>query len=179
MYMDEGLDSGPILLQEAFPLSPSTTRGVLEAELSRRGASLLVETLCRLRGEELSPIAQDNACASWSRLLTREMRAVDWRRPAPRVLNQIHALSPSPAVLVRVRGRLVKILRAEAIAGETNDAPGRVIELRRVGPLVLCGEGALILTEVQPEGKRPMSGGDFCRGGGVIPGDLFEIPGDA
>jgi methionyl-tRNA formyltransferase len=178
MLMDEGLDSGPILLQESLSLAPSVTRGELEVDLSVRGAVLLQETLRSLRRSGVRPTPQDHARASWSRLLSRDMRNLDWREPAPKVVRQIHALSPAPGAAARTRGRLVKILRAEALDARCAAGPGQVVELLKRGPVVACETGAVLLLEVQPEGKRPMSGSDFARGGGISPGDVLERLGD-
>jgi methionyl-tRNA formyltransferase len=104
------------------------------------------------------------------------MRAADWARPAGEVQRLVHALSPSPAVAARLGGRLLKILRV----AETSDSgpAGRVIALDREGPVVACGAGALVLKEVQPEGKRVMAGADFARGGAVDIGAAMERPWD-
>jgi methionyl-tRNA formyltransferase len=172
MLVDEGLDAGPILAQRAFPLEPAATRGDLEERLSRDGALLLVETLRGVRRGEVVPTPQEAALATWSRKLVREMRPLDWRRSAGELRRQIHALSPAPAALAGVKGKQVKVLRVAEVSGEGE--PGRVLEAGRRGPVVACGQGALVLVEVQPEGRRPMGGADFARGGGVAAGDLLE-----
>lgn len=178
MVLEEGLDSGPVLLQDAFALDPRFTRGDLERELSHRGAALLVETLQRLRQGTVTPVPQDHARATWSRLLTRALRTVDWEADAAVVSRTVHALSPSPAVLVRARGRLVKLLRVERVEAPSGSEPGCVAALRREGPVVACATGGVLLAEVQPEGKRPMTGGDFVRGGGLAVGDTLGPPDD-
>jgi methionyl-tRNA formyltransferase len=174
MFLDEGLDSGPLLLQSSFPLRPEATRGELEEELSQDGARLLVETLEVLRQGRAEPRPQDFSAATMSRLLTREMRQIDWTRPAPGVRRLVHALSPRPSAAVRVRGRLVKILRVGVV--KEDGEPGRVLENAVAGPVVGCGQAAIVLIDVQPAGKRPMSGADLARGGGMRPGDVLESP---
>lgn len=176
MLMEEGLDSGPLLFQEALPLSRDSVRGDLEEILSERGAELLLETLAALRQGRVAPRPQDESRASWSHLLTREMRAVDWRRPAEQVRRRIHALSPTPGAVVRLEGKLLKILRVAEVAAR---GPwGRVLGAEPQGPVVGCGDGALLLREVQPEGRRPMSGADFVRGGGIRIGAALELAWD-
>jgi len=176
MLMEEGLDSGPILLQEVLPLPAEATRGDLEAVLSSRGARLLRATVEGLRQHRVAPQPQDASLATWSRLITREMRPIEWDRPAAEIRRRIHALSPTPAALARVEGRLLKILRVVEVPAD--GPPGRVLAVGRDGPVVGCGHGALVLREVQPEGKRPMSGADFCRGGGLRPGSVLESAAD-
>jgi methionyl-tRNA formyltransferase len=174
MLLDEGLDSGPVLLQADLTLLGEATRGDLEERLSRLGARLLVDTLQALRSGDVEPRPQDPAAANLSRMLTREMRRIDWCRPAAEVQRLIHALSPRPAAAARIGGRLVKILRVRQIewAGE----PGRVVEVVGPGPVIGCGEKAVVLLEVQPEGKRIMSGADFAHGGSARPGDVLQDP---
>ncbi|MBI5017065.1 MAG: methionyl-tRNA formyltransferase [Deltaproteobacteria bacterium] len=176
MLVDEGLDTGPILRQEAFPLDPRATRGDLEGRLAREGADLLVQTLGALREGRVVPRRQDDALATWSRKLGREMRPVDWGRSADEVRRQIHALSPVPGALTSLGGRRLKVLRVAPVEG--SGEPGRVVRTEREGPIVACGRGAVALVEVQPEGRRAMGGGDFVRGGGARVGDLLEAPAD-
>lgn len=177
MLLDEGMDSGPILLQEAERVDPLLTRGELEASLSRTGAGLLVRTLRELRGGRLRPGPQDPVAATVSRLITREMRAVLWDRPAEEVRRLVHALSPQPGAATRLRGRLVKLLRVREVDGA--GIPGTWLGCGPGGPVVACGAGALEWLEVQPEGKRPMSGAEFARGIGGAVGEVLEGPWDA
>jgi methionyl-tRNA formyltransferase len=176
MVLDEGMDTGPVLLQESFPLDPAATRGEVEAELAPAGAALLVATLAGLRAGQVRPQAQDECRATMSRLLTRELRAIDWRRPAAEVRALVHALAPQPAALVRLGGRLVKVLRVREVVAA--GPPGMVLDVTGEGPVVACGDGAVLWLEVQPEGKRPMDGGSFVRGGSVRAGDRVESPWD-
>lgn len=172
MLMEEGLDSGPILLQDSEPISPADTRGDLERRLSVQGARLLAETLARLRKGGVAIQPQESERATWSRLLTADMRPIDWSRPSAEIRRQIHALSPVPSAWGRVKGRAVKVLRVRE--AEAAGIPGTVLACEEDGPLVACGQGAVVLTEVQPDGKRAMTGADFLRGGGVRAGDHWE-----
>jgi len=176
MLLDEGMDSGPVLLQEALPLDPAATRGEVEDELSRRGGALLVRTLWDLRGGAIRPAPQDEGRATVSRLLTREMRSLSWASPAEEIRRTVHALAPQPGAAARVGGRLVKILRVREV--EAAGPPGRVLALTQQGPVVGCGEGAVVWLEVQPEGKRPMAGAAYARGGGIAAGQDVAEPWD-
>lgn len=172
MFLDEGMDTGPILMQESLPLGAELTRGDLEVVLAERGARLLLETLRNVRDGTVSPIPQDPSRSTLSELLTREMRVLDWSRPSAEVRRQVHALSPVPGCLARFSGRLVKVFRVREVDGRGE--PGRVLRLSDGGPVVACGRGAVLLAELQPEGKRPMSGAAFCRGGGLEAGIRAE-----
>ncbi len=176
MLLDEGMDSGPVLLQESLPLDPEATRGEVEGRLARSGGLLLTRTLRGMREGVLHPVAQDEARVTMSRLLTRAMRAVAWERPSGEVRRLVHALSPHPGALTSLGGRLVKVLRVREVG--LAGPPGRVLDLRREGPVIGCGGGAVLWLEVQPEGRRPMGGADFARGGGVTVGQDLEVPWD-
>ncbi|MBI5444087.1 MAG: methionyl-tRNA formyltransferase [Deltaproteobacteria bacterium] len=168
MLIDEGLDSGPVLLQESAPLAPETTRGELEEALSRSGAALLLRTLRELRAGSCSPRPQSSAEATMCGLITREVREIDWNRPAAEVRRLVHALSPVPGAITGFEGRLLKVFRAREEEG--TGAPGEILSLEKEGPRVACGEGALVLLEVQVEGKRALSGAEWARGGAVKAG---------
>ncbi|MDW7709825.1 MAG: methionyl-tRNA formyltransferase [Deferrisomatales bacterium] len=176
MLLDEGMDSGPVLLQESMPLDPEATRGEVEEHLAGAGGVLLARTLRGLREGAVRPVPQDETRVTVSRLLTRQMRPIPWDRSAGEVRRLVHALSPHPGALTLLGGRLVKILRVREVEGA--GPPGRVLELRREGPVVGCGAGSLLWLEVQPEGRRPMRGADFARGGGVAVGQVLEVPWD-
>ncbi|GAB6062253.1 methionyl-tRNA formyltransferase [Deferrisoma palaeochoriense] len=171
MLMDERMDAGPVLLQRSFPLLPQTTCGELEDHLARAGADLVVKTLEGLRAGRIRPEPQDEDRATYSRLIDRELRTIRWDEPARRVRARIHALSPRPGALTFRGAAAVKVLRAGERDGE--GPPGTVVRLDRDGPVVACGRGAVVLLEVQPEGRRPMGGADWARGGGPAPGEML------
>ena len=176
MLLDEGMDSGPILLQEAGAVDPMRTRGELEEEFSRTGARLLARTLRGLREGGLQPMPQDAKAATVSLRITRDLRAIPWRRPAAEVRRLIHALSPQPGAVARLRGRLVKVLRAREV--DASGAPGTWLGCGPEGPVVACAAGAVEWLEVQPEGKRAMTGAEFGRGAGAAVGETLEDPWD-
>ena len=171
MLMDERMDAGPILLQRSFPLAPDVVCGELEDRLSRAGADLLVTTLQALRDGRVRPAPQDERLATYSRMIDRGLRRIDWTEDAGEVRCRVHALSPRPGALTRVRGRILRVLRVaeRSVAGE----PGTVVRLDRDGPVVACGRDGVALLEVQPEGKRPMTGAEWARGRGVAPGEVL------
>lgn len=171
MLVDERMDAGPVLLQRSFPLLPSTTCGELEEHLARAGADLLVKTLEGLRDGRVRPEPQDEARATYSRRIDRDLREIRWDEPARRVRARIHALSPRPgAVTSRARAG-VKVLRV--VERDDEGPPGTVVRLDRDGPVVACGRGAVVLLEVQPEGRRVMGGADWARGGGPREGEVL------
>ncbi len=172
MVLDEGMDSGPVLLQRRFPLDPARTRGEVEDVLAREGAALLVETLRGVREGTVQPKPQDEAGVVTSHLLTPELRWVPWTRTSAEVRRRIHALAPRPGAVAVHRGKRLKILRAAEAVGR--GSPGTVLYTGADGPVVACGRGAVVLLDVQPEGRRPMSGAAWARGVRGLEGDRLE-----
>ena len=176
MFLDEGMDSGPLLLQVAEAVSPDQTRGELEESLARSGAEMLVRTLEGVRRGEITPHPQDPAGITFSGLITRELRPVPWELPAPQVRGRVYALAPSPGAVCRCDGKLLKVLRVAE--GPGDGPPATVLGHDPAGPRVACGAGALVLVQVQPEGRRAMTGAEFVRGGGAPVGSRLEAPWD-
>lgn len=159
--MDEGLDTGPILLQRATPIHPEETAGELAARLAVLGAELLLETLARL--DTLVPRPQDPAAATLAPRLTREDGALDWRRPAVELVNRVRGCNPWPGAFTAAPGGRLLLWRARALAGPAEAPPGTLVA--RAGELVVtAGEGAVLPLEVQPENRRVMTWGEYLRG---------------
>ncbi|TAL17187.1 methionyl-tRNA formyltransferase [bacterium] len=171
MLMDEGMDSGPILEQWKTGLSPEVTAGALSAMLSTVGADLMADTIRQLREGTLTPVAQDESRATYSKLIDKSFQKADFSTNAAALAAKINALSPSPGCRGLLCGKVVKFLRAVAVEG--SGAPGEVIKAGGLGFAVACREGAVLVSEILPEGRGAMSAGAFIRGGGVKIGDVF------
>lgn len=166
MLMDEGLDTGDILLQGAIDIGPNENYGELSDRLAWLGAELLIRTLNELADGLIAAIPQDEEFATQARSLTREAGAVDWGRSADDVVNLIRGCTPKPGAFTRLSGAQVKIWGAVALAhaGEKG-APGEIIAIDKDGIEVAAGEGSVRLTEVQPESRKRMSAADYARAG--------------
>lgn len=162
MRMDEGIDTGDILSQRALPIAPDDTTAALTAKLARLGAELLIETLPRWLHGEITPQPQDEALASYAPQINKEDGRVNWAAPAAQIARMIRAYDPWPGAFTLYNGAPLKILRARALPGE-GAAPGRVLRLRE-GIAVSTGQGALLLEEIQPAGKRAMTAQAFLSG---------------
>lgn len=171
MLMDEGMDSGPILEQWRTGLSREITAGALSAMLSEVGADLMVDTLRKLREGTIRPVVQDESKATYSKLIDKSFQKADFSANAADLAAKINALSPSPGCRGLLDGKVVKFLRASPAEG--SGAPGEVIKAGVFGFEVACGEGAVLVREVLPEGRGAMSASAFLRGGGVKVGDVF------
>lgn len=161
--MDEGMDTGPILLQRATPIDPDETAGELEARLAQMGAELAVETVEKLWRGEIEPRPQPPG-GTIAPKLHKEDGRIRWEWEARRIHNLVRGLSPKPGAYTTWRGELVKILRTR-VAEEMGAAgvPG-VILPRRDRLLVAAGQGILEVLELQPAGCRVITGRDFLNG---------------
>jgi methionyl-tRNA formyltransferase len=179
--MDEGMDTGPILLQAEEGIEPEDDAGSLGDRLAATGGRLLVQTLDGLEAGTIHERRQDHSSATFAPKLKREDRIIDWSRRAEEIVRQVRALAPGPGATTTFRGRRLKVLRAESAGQEPSpDPPGEIFDAdpEGLGPLVVAGSGFLQLQEVQPEGRNRMSGADFIRGyRPEIGGLLGEPPG--
>jgi methionyl-tRNA formyltransferase len=180
--MDEGMDTGPILLQVGEAIDPQEDAGSLGDRLAHLGGSLLVETLDGLGAGSIVKRAQDDSEVSFARKLKAADRIIDWARSADEIARLVRAMSPEPAATTTFRGRGLKVLRAEASGVFPSPGPpGKVLETDPDGrgPLVAAGVGLVQLQEVQPEGRQRMSGADFVRGyRPEVEDQLGEPPGE-
>lgn len=151
MQMEQGLDTGPMLLKGAVAITPDTTASTLHDALSQMGGELILQTLAGI--ENLTPEKQDDAQTTYAPMLTRDMGTINWADDAANIDRQIRALTPWPGTLTTAGGKRLKILAAQLAETTQNAAPGTLLD--KTG-LVACGHGALRLTRVQPDGGKPM-----------------------
>ena len=167
MQMDEGLDTGPILLVERVPIGPNTTAGELHDELARVGASLMVRALAALERGSLDATPQSEEGVTYAAKIDKAEARIDFTRPAREVHDLIRGLSPLPGAWFESgpegRRERIKVLRSELADGD--GPPGTVLDDRLT---VACGEGAVRLTLLQRAGRKPMSAEEFLRG--------FDLP---
>jgi len=163
IQMDEGMDSGPILLQIPHDIDPELTGGELSEHLSELGAQALVEALALLETNELKPKAQDDARATYAPKLTRDTAHIRWSEPAARVAGVVRALDPEPGAWTELDGRVFKLFGAKVVDG--GGPPGQ-IQTTDDGLRITAGEGAVAIDDVQPAGKPRMAAAEWLRGGG-------------
>ena len=161
MQMEEGLDTGPVLLREATPIGAEETTGDLHDRLAEIGARLIVQALDRL--PELTPQPQPRDGVTYAAKIDKAEARIDWSQPAVSVARQINALSPFPGAWCEAPGGRLKLLRARAVAG--HGAPGCVLE-GTPGPVlrVACSDGAIEIIEAQRPGRQPMTAETLLRG---------------
>src|SRR5438552_15609133 len=165
MYMDEGLDTGDILLQRSVEILPNDTGGSLHDRLARIAPETLLESLRLVAAGNAPRIAQDNARATHAPKLKREHGQIDWSESAEAIERKIRAYNPWPGVFMKVDRQNLKVFSASVV--DLNGQPGEVLRSDK-DLIVATGKGALSLAEVQLEGKRRMSAAEFLRGHGAI-----------
>lgn len=167
MRIDAGLDTGDMLSKATTVIGPEETAPELSARLAGMGAELLIETLAAMEAGRMTPEPQDNAAATLAPILKKEDGAIDWSRPASVIHARLRGFTPWPGATTTFRGAGLKILTAR-VSGVTGLAPGEVAVRGRT--LVAgCGGGtALELVEVQPEGRKRVSGESFANGARLL-----------
>lgn len=175
MAMDEGMDTGPVAARRALPIAPEDTAGTLAERLAPLGARLLVETLPGLLEGSLVPDPQDDALATLAPILKKEDGRVDWSRPSLDIVNLVRGLTPWPGAFTSLPGgprlRVWPPVRVASGAAPSAAPPGQVFDIRRDGMVVRTGDGAVVLEQVQPEGRRPMTPWELAAGRRVAKGD--------
>ncbi len=173
MQMDEGLDTGPILMQDRLPIPPTATAAGLHDLLAWMGARLIVPALDGLARGTLKPRPQPAEGATYAPRLTREDGALDFTRPAEEVYRRVRAFDPWPGAWFVHGGERIKVLAA-GLVPDAEAAPGTVLADPQFGALVIaCGEGGLRVTHLQREGKPARDAADFLRGYPLPPGTRF------
>ena len=165
MYMDEGLDTGDILLQHSVEILPNDTGGSLHDRLAQTASEALLESLRLVAAGNAPRIPQDNARATYAPKLKREHGLIDWSESAEAIDRKIRAYNPWPGAFMKVDRQSLKIFSASAV--DLNGKPGEILR-REKDLIVAAGKGALSLAQVQLEGKRRMSAAEFLRGHGAI-----------
>jgi methionyl-tRNA formyltransferase len=175
MRMDEGMDTGPMLHVREVKIGEEDNAGTLYEKLSVMGAEALVEALAMWRAGTLVGTPQDNGKATYAPMLKKEHGRIDWSKPAREIRNLVRGMIPWPAATADHGGKALKVIAAAVVPGQAPaGAPGEVVALDRAGIAVACGEGALRLTVVQPEGGKAMDAWAYAQGRRLSLGDRLS-----
>lgn len=172
--LDEGLDTGDVLLQQESPIGPTETSGELLERLADEGAELLVRSIDAIADGTAAFTPQTADGATHAAKLTTQEARIGWSRPAPEVAAHVRGMSPQPGAWTHLRGERIKVLGIEdRPAPEGLElAPGELVATKRA---LFAGTGTapLALGTIAPPGRRPMRGADWARGAGLAPGERF------
>jgi methionyl-tRNA formyltransferase len=169
-FLEESVDTGNVLLQARTPILPDDDAGALHDRLADVGAEIVLHTVRLIEMGKAVPRPQDSALASPAPKIFKEDCRIDWSQPAERIRNQIRGLSPSPAAFTTHDGKVLKVFRGRIVPGSL---PPGVVEVRNGVLKVGTVDGALAVEDIQLEGKKRMTAGDFLRGYGISSGDRF------
>ncbi|MBI5047747.1 MAG: methionyl-tRNA formyltransferase [Deltaproteobacteria bacterium] len=177
MLMDEGMDTGDILLTEKVEIKGDDTAADMYNKLKDIGASLLVKTIKGLKSGTIIPAPQDDSQATYAPMLKKEDGRIDWTTGAEGIKNLIRGLNPWPGAYTRWEGKQIKIFKAERGKGQGargKEEPGTIINVSPEGICVTTGDSDLLITELQPENKNKMSASEFIRGYRIGKGQIFD-----
>lgn len=173
MQMDEGLDTGDMLLKTEVPLEPDETGGSLHDKLSAAGAKLCVETLKALEEKTVTPEKQGETPTKYARMLDKELGKIDWTKDAASIERLVRGLNPWPSAYTSWEGKTMKIWSAEVVDRESKAPCGTVAEVTKTDFSVQTGKGLLKVTELQIPGKKRMAADAFLRGYKMETGTLL------
>ncbi|WP_288895047.1 methionyl-tRNA formyltransferase [uncultured Megasphaera sp.] len=174
MRLDEGLDTGKILKQAELSLDAEETTGSLFTKLATLGARTLTTVLADLPAYEAGAVAQEEAHATYTAKITKDMAALDWRQEAIVLERWIRTLDPSPGAYTQYAGKRLKIWSAQVVPHTSSCSPGTVIAVDKAHFTVQTGNGALRVLEVQPESRKRMKTGQFLQGTPLRVGEVLK-----
>ena len=174
MIMDKGMDTGDILLVDETPIELSDDAQSLHDKLSEQGGKLVLETLFRLKKNDLFPTPQNSDLASYAPKLKKEESLIDWEMDAENIFNKVRGLSPWPGTHTLYNGKRLAILKSEIVSGESSDRPGHIERITDTGIEVGTGKNRLKITELKPEGKKAMPVKSFLSGYKINRDDKLE-----
>jgi methionyl-tRNA formyltransferase len=176
MKMDAGLDTGPILAQEATPIGPEDDSPTLHDRLGAMGARLLVRTIRNYVAGSITPIPQPPTGSSYAPKIKKQDGLIAWTEPAPAIWNRVRALIPWPGAFTFLPSQpqplLLKVWRAEV--ADASGPPGQVLQADKTGIVIACGRQALRVLILQREGGRPLSAREFLAGHPLHPGQSLQ-----
>ncbi len=173
MYVTARLDAGDVIHAKSISLDENTTYGDVHDSLAELGAEALIETLEMIESGRAVRIPQDETKVTFAPSISKEECVIDWTLPAAVVHNRIRGLSPIPGANTRLPdGKLLKIYKAEKVFGDYSGEPGMVVDvIKKKGPVVMTGDGAVCILSAKPEGKREMPGFEIVNGHYLKVGD--------
>ncbi|KAJ1443946.1 10-formyltetrahydrofolate:L-methionyl-tRNA N-formyltransferase, partial [Ochromonadaceae sp. CCMP2298] len=173
MQMDEGLDTGDMLHISRCPIGTTETSASLYTKLAELGPDALIETINKLANGEITPEPQNDELANYAKKLSKEEANIDWSMSALQIERNIRSFNPWPVCFTQMGGQTVKIYQAQVVL-QSGD-PGQILSSDKNGVVVACGEHALCITQLQPQGKKPMAINDFLNGRSdwVTPGTIL------
>ncbi|MEK7845565.1 MAG: methionyl-tRNA formyltransferase [Nitrospinota bacterium] len=180
MLMNEGMDTGDILIQREVEITEGDSAGTLHDRLSEIGSEVILETLDGLEKGTVKRVKQNESSATYAQKIKKEDCLINWDEDAKKIVNRIRGLTPAPGAYTSYNGKRLKIIEAVnpprpplQKGGWGDLKKGEVFEVNRNGIKVICGNGLVIIKNLQPEGKRVMGVGEFISGHNIKAGEIL------
>ncbi|CAM2956785.1 methionyl-tRNA formyltransferase [Hathewaya histolytica] len=167
MLMNEGLDTGDMLLKDEVEISDTSTAGEIHDILMERGAKLLIETIDKLLKCEIKPIPQKDTSTMYASMLNKDMARINWEKSAREINLFIRGLNPWPIAYTHYEDKIMKIYEAEIINKDIQEPFGTILKVTEKGIEVACGEGVLLIKKIQFPGKKSMEVGEYIKGNNI------------
>ncbi len=178
MQMDEGLDTGDMLMKESIPIAADETGESLHDKLSELGAKMIVKALVAIEEGSLTPVPQGDGKTCYASMLKKELGHIDWNKSADDIEHLVRGLYPWPGTFTFLNGKMMKICAVALSDSPVSGKPGELCEVTKDSLIVNTGEGTLEIKELQPEGKKRMTVHDFLLGNKLEKGMYFGIKKD-
>ena len=178
MQMDEGLDTGDMLMKESIPIAADETGESLHDKLSELGAKMIVKALVAIEEGSLTPVPQGDGKTCYASMLKKELGHIDWNKSADDIEHLVRGLYPWPGTFTFLNGKMMKICAVALSDCPVSGKPGELCEVTKDSLIVNTGEGTLEIKELQPEGKKRMTVHDFLLGNKLEKGMYFGIKKD-
>lgn len=174
MQMNEGLDTGDMILKTEIPLDPKETGGSLHDKLAEAGAKLCVETLKCLEDKTATWEPQGESTTAYAKMLDKNLGNINWNDPAVQIERLIRGLNPWPSAYTHWNDKVIKLWQADVVEGNTDQEAGTIVKVEKDSFYVQTGEGLLKIEELQLQGKKRMDAGTFLRGNHLEYGEILK-----
>lgn len=174
MMMDEGIDTGDMLLKEEVEISEDETAGELHDKLMEIGSNLLMKTLKLLEDGKLVREKQEDSISTYAPMMSKELGKINWAEDADKIHNLIRGVTPWPGAYCFYKGTMVKLWKTKKINGETGMSPGTIVRVSRDSIEVACGKGKIAVLELQEVGGKRLSVSNYLNGHCILEGETFE-----
>lgn len=168
MIMEEGLDTGDMLLKQEVEIGKDMTAGELHDILSEKGATLLLDTINNF--SNIKREKQDDSLSCYASMMSKDMAKINWNESAENINNLIRGLNPWPVAFTNYEDRVMKIYKAHIINKKASEEPGRILKVSKEGIEVACGENILLIEKIQFPGKKPLFVKEYIRGNEIKEG---------
>jgi len=176
IQMDEGMDSGDILLKATLTIEPDETAGSLYEKLAVLGSTTVLQAIKGLQAGSITPVAQDHEQATLAPMLKKDDGLIDWQKDAGEIERLIRGLDPWPTAFCFLDSMRLRLFRPEVLHQENDARPGTVLQADKRGIFIACGKNSLLIKEIQPEGKKRMTVESFLCGHSIETGTDLSRP---